>query len=350
MHIMRSVTLKQIAEAAGVHFGTVSKALQGDASISVATRDRIQRLANEMGYRKDPLLSALCAYRKNQRRGDQTVLGYITNWPRGHEPKLRWGQGEYLPAAIARASELGYRIEEFSLSTPKMNPRRLSEILVARGVPGVIVQDSPYTTALHFQDFDWNAFSCCAIGYSLQSPSLARVAHSPYLSMVMAMRGLMLRGYRRIALWLNDWQDERVGHQWSDAYFGECRRAGIEPLSSIFKEETTSVDLLHSLLKKTRPEVLISYGAVPGIRDIRTKYSFSGKPLDWFVLNIRSSTDPRAHANCSGIDQNLEVVGRTAVDVVLAHMMRRERGPINEHIITLVTGDWHQGETTVPSL
>jgi LacI family repressor for deo operon, udp, cdd, tsx, nupC, and nupG len=45
------VSIRRVAEAAGVAIGTVSKALNGDREISEGTRTRVQRVARELGYR-----------------------------------------------------------------------------------------------------------------------------------------------------------------------------------------------------------------------------------------------------------------------------------------------------------
>jgi DNA-binding LacI/PurR family transcriptional regulator len=45
------VSIRSVAEAAGVAIGTVSKSLNGDREISEATRARVQRIAQTLGYR-----------------------------------------------------------------------------------------------------------------------------------------------------------------------------------------------------------------------------------------------------------------------------------------------------------
>lgn len=45
------VSIRCVADAAGVAIGTVSKSLNGDREISEATRARVQRVARELGYR-----------------------------------------------------------------------------------------------------------------------------------------------------------------------------------------------------------------------------------------------------------------------------------------------------------
>ena len=47
---MKSVTLKDVAKAAGVSYATVSRALSGSPQIGSETRERIIKLCDEMGY------------------------------------------------------------------------------------------------------------------------------------------------------------------------------------------------------------------------------------------------------------------------------------------------------------
>ena len=47
---MKSVTLKDVAKAAGVSYATVSRALSGSRQIGSDTRERIIKLCDEMGY------------------------------------------------------------------------------------------------------------------------------------------------------------------------------------------------------------------------------------------------------------------------------------------------------------
>ncbi len=61
------ITQKHIAEAAGVSKSAVSLALRNHPSLPRATRERIRRLADRMGYYPDPALSALMGYRHGHR-------------------------------------------------------------------------------------------------------------------------------------------------------------------------------------------------------------------------------------------------------------------------------------------
>ncbi|WP_367281030.1 LacI family DNA-binding transcriptional regulator, partial [Thermoflexus sp.] len=50
---MKKITLKAIAERAGVSVATVSRALNGRGQVDKATREQILRIAEELGYAPD---------------------------------------------------------------------------------------------------------------------------------------------------------------------------------------------------------------------------------------------------------------------------------------------------------
>lgn len=61
----KRVSIKDIARAAGVAYSTVSRALNDSPKISEATRDRVQRLAEEMGYTPNAVAQSLQTRRTN---------------------------------------------------------------------------------------------------------------------------------------------------------------------------------------------------------------------------------------------------------------------------------------------
>lgn len=76
--IKSNVTLRDIARELDVSHATVSLALRDHARISVETRLRVRMKADEMGYRQDPMLSALSHYRSARREiPRQTALAWI---------------------------------------------------------------------------------------------------------------------------------------------------------------------------------------------------------------------------------------------------------------------------------
>ena len=58
------MSLAPIAERAGVSRMTVSRVLRGEAIVLPQTRDRVLRIARDLGYRPNPLVRALMAQRR----------------------------------------------------------------------------------------------------------------------------------------------------------------------------------------------------------------------------------------------------------------------------------------------
>src|SRR5258708_3707224 len=84
MSTSRPLRLQDIAEKAGFSKATVSLALRNHASIPEPTRELIQTLAAEMGYRPNPLVSALMTYRRTSQptRPTDLTLAIVMNFSR----------------------------------------------------------------------------------------------------------------------------------------------------------------------------------------------------------------------------------------------------------------------------
>jgi len=76
------VSIRDIAEKLRMHHTTVSLALRDSPLLKKATREKIQAAVEEFGYRPDPMLAALTAYRQSKRKASfHAVNAWINNWP-----------------------------------------------------------------------------------------------------------------------------------------------------------------------------------------------------------------------------------------------------------------------------
>jgi DNA-binding LacI/PurR family transcriptional regulator len=100
-----------VARALDVHVATVSRALRQVAGVSPRAREQVRRCAEEMGYRPNPLVSALIRSRRDpHRRKYHATLGYlIPSWP-GGEVAYRRDYRQMMDGAAA-AADFGYRLE-----------------------------------------------------------------------------------------------------------------------------------------------------------------------------------------------------------------------------------------------
>ncbi len=199
MSTAKPVRLREIAEKAGVSRATVSLALRNHSSIPPKTRLRIQEEARQLGYRPNPLVSALMTYqRSTQPRETHLTLAVILNFSR-HGPWQDFLSEGLLRNAAARAEQQGYRLEEFWLGDLNMTGQRLSTVLYRRNVPGIIVAPPPAPRG-HLR-FEWEHFAAVAIGASLLRPMLHRVTTDRFRAMRLAVRQLRRMHYRKLGLW-----------------------------------------------------------------------------------------------------------------------------------------------------
>src|SRR6185312_16192999 len=123
-------TLQEVADRAGVHRSTVSLALRDHPRISESVRRKIQSLAQQLGYRINPLVSALMQSRRSGRAVKHLTLAYVTNYPTryGWRPEHH-DRPDLFPGAADRARDFGYRLEHCWLAEPGMTAERFCDIL-----------------------------------------------------------------------------------------------------------------------------------------------------------------------------------------------------------------------------
>ncbi|HEY0944700.1 MAG TPA: LacI family DNA-binding transcriptional regulator, partial [Opitutaceae bacterium] len=209
------VTQLDIARAAGVHNTTVSLALRNSPSIPAETRQRIQALAEKLGYCPDPALRALVAYRKGLATNRRTeTIAYITHgatkWSWRDNPILE----HYFVSAQQKAETCGYRLEHFWLGEPDLSDQRLSNILFHRGITGVLLA-SDATGRAEPLELDWERLSAVALGHSPLAPALHRVTTDATGNLRLALRQIRAAGYRRVGLVLPRSWDTAVDQGWS---------------------------------------------------------------------------------------------------------------------------------------
>lgn len=130
-------TIRDVARALGVSHTTVSMALRNDPRILPATRQKVNQAAVRLGYRSDPIVSELMAQlRASRARSNEVPLAFLTAWPTRDGWRKVMDHVDFFKGALARATELGYGLDEFWLREPGMTPQRMTSILRTRGIRG----------------------------------------------------------------------------------------------------------------------------------------------------------------------------------------------------------------------
>lgn len=214
------VTLQTIADRAGVTRALVSMALRNSPKVAVATRERIQRLAKELGYRPNPMVRALMTNLRTRREAMyRAALGFITVFREREIWKEYQTYPEYFDGAARRGAELGYRLEHFWLGDYASHPGRLEQILEARGIRGILIPPLPQDRAGAWVDgllkLKLQNFSVVTFGYSLAQPNPPRVCNYHIQTVDTAMRQLARRGYRRIGAVVSERDVRQVNMLWA---------------------------------------------------------------------------------------------------------------------------------------
>lgn len=330
-------TLQHIADQLGLSKMTVSRALRGEKHVRQEVIDRVCATAEALGYRPDPEISKLMSHMRRTRRAEAPrTLAFV--WAEKTAAELRqssWSM-QLIEGATRRAAQLGFAIEEFYLADKGMTAPRLSGILEARGIPGFIL--SPLVTRSRGHvSMRWEKFSSTVIGLGYARPPQHRVHHHHFLGMMHALRQLRKLGYRRIGFFSSTTINERMFGAWSASFLTHhpLPRAEAEKLLCMKREPTRA--LLRQWIETARPEVIIDAGQLlwTWLKDLRIPEDIGYATLNW----------QPDHPERAGIDQQADVLGAAAVDLVVEQYHHNERGTPAHPKIVMTEGIWRTGET-----
>lgn len=343
--VKKRVTLRDIASASGYHFSTVSLALRGSSSIPDATRIRIKKVATELGYSPDPVLSALVAYRQERSAPD---YGGTIVWLTDSSTGFKWRDIpqnlDYYRGAEREAKQRGFKLECLDLGASRINPARASQILHTRRINCLLIPPQPPSGLLHA--LDWKKFHAVALEYGSVTPHLPVVASNHSAMMVELLERLQHLGYRRPGLVLSGQANVQVGSKWAAAYLGELfnhqwLRSMIPLCLDIW-----SAEAFDRWIDTQQPDVLIGCNLtnpqlLPHLQNMGIRI-----PEDMGYADI--SLDERDHQH-AGMKPHAENVGEIAVAKLISLFHRNAYADHSEiGIHTLVDGIWRSGLTVRP--
>lgn len=216
----KRVSIKDIAEAAGVSHPTVSRALRGQGRMSDTTRTRILTLAEEMGYTPNLIARGLVMQRTN------SIGLVVTNI------------GDPFHSEIIRGVERVVRDNQYSLFLGSTTADPDQEMQVVRSfqeryVDGIIVSSSQVGD-LYADLLNELGIPIVLINNHAEGNNIHSVSHDDYAGGRKMMEHLLNQGYRRIAYLGNEQQAGRA-HQ-------ARRRAWQTALAEIGVEEQVTAD------------------------------------------------------------------------------------------------------------
>lgn len=330
---------------AGVSSGTVSLALRNHLRIRPEVRERIQRIADEAGYKANPLVANLLAQlRASKTTAFQSTLGllYIGSEPGllGKVPTFQsWVKG-----CRDRASALGHAVDEFSLFELGLSPGRLARILYTRNIQGVVVI-GPFEKNVIPPEMDpiWERTAAVVIGVRPARPALTFVSNDQFTTVTAAVNEVARLGYQRPGLCLHPDVDDWVENRFVGGFKAAQGKLAARNRLPVFGYQSSAEDpkaeaRFRSWVKTHRPDVILTVHKE--IKSWLTPMGV-GVPKDIGLVHL-DKTDDVAWA---GIRQNSELVGRAAVDMVIGQLHRNEYGVPPFQKCMFISGSWAPGPT-----
>lgn len=315
--------MQDVARAAGVHQTTVSMALRNHPRLSPATAERVRGIARDLGYRPNPLVSALIAGRR--RRGQQVTatLGYVV----GDTTLLEARRSEevyrdLLQGVRERAEELGYGLDVLRLGEPGMTRERFRSVARTRAIHGLII--APLKRHQESLDIEWGDFACVAYGYSMARPRLHRVCPDFYHSMLEVMGRSRAAGGSRVGLAIDRAVDAKSDHLWLSAFMADQK---VHPPSGrpvppllIDRHTLRGVDVW---IARHEPQIVVALpDLLHSVREIWRRLQKGPEPV-WISLD---SDHLRTPDGFPGVVLDRHAAGAACVDVVTSMIYRNEHG------------------------
>ncbi len=339
-----------IAAEAGVTQAAVSRALRGDRSIPLATRQRIQAIARRLGYRPNAYVSSLMAHiRSGRPLRDRGCVALLVD--AASEKDWLGHLGGYAYAlqyrgVAQRAAQLGFHTECFYLrASGSRSAQHVDRVLRARGLTGVILMPSWNRDAKEPAplSLSWDRYAVAAVAYSWTGIAVDRVSSHHRHNVDTAFARLAAMGYRRIGMVLPPEAVEGVDYSWRERHLLWQQRLSVRQRIPLFvgKPGLTPVGRFQSWLRRWKPDVII--GLVGHEKEWLDRLGLS-VPGDIGLACLNRPPD----SSLAGVEENLETVGAAAMDAVANRILHNEYGPPEHPRLVLIEGTWKDGGTVAP--
>ena len=332
----RRVTLQDVAKKAGVSKATVSRALRNQSVHTADTRRHILAAAKALGYQAHPILSAVMSSVRFKRTSMiSPVIAEIHCQPWDYD---REGNPASLRRSIREQAELqGYRVAEFHWYEPGMTPRRLMNIIRARGIRAVIFEHF-MEREVDLREFDLTGLAMISIGGALLLPRLHRVEVNHYGNLIKVVKILQARGYSRFGVVIPNVFERASDFKRTAALHSEDLHISQRNQIPVFQHDIhDGLAGLDKWLRRYKPDCVLGVGKdIPG--ELNTLgYSFPDQ-IGYAHLGWHSS-----YGDLAGMNPEWREAGRVAVNLVIDQLTRNEHGVPAHPLWILVEGVWVDG-------
>ena len=184
-------TIRDVAKAAGVTIGTVSRALNNYADVNYHTRERIRRIAQELGYRPNQMARSLSS--KHVKNIALILSGFL------EDTMLNDFETMLMKGIYQFASEHGIDIAMYVINSKTQREKSYEQLCYEHNIAGAILfglkTNDPYCAALSASHRP-----CVTIDTEVRSPCTSDVTLDDVAAFDELTQYLIDRGHRKIVL------------------------------------------------------------------------------------------------------------------------------------------------------
>ncbi len=335
------MSVRIIASKLSISPSTVSLALRSSPRISAQTRERVLREADKIGYRPNAKINELMSHlRMNGTRSNEACFGVISFY----DTLRPWEQSRHLTqiheAMIDRGEKLGYRLESLGLNAPGMSPSRFRDVLDARGIQGLLCFGSPNFEEEFPEELDH--FAVVTIGLSISTP-MHRVTSHFFNDLYSTLDRLYAMGYRRPGLLLGEYEENRSAHVYPSAYFGWCEHVLGNPLlMPLLRIGDLQPEPILDWVRCNRPDVVVCVHLYDEVKKLNEIFTSNGISVPGDV-GIAAVSQLLEGTHLSGMQQNQELMGAWAVELLASRIMNQDFGVPSFPKVQMVESKWIEG-------
>jgi LacI family transcriptional regulator len=340
------VTIKQVAEAAQVHYSTVSKALRGRGRIPAATRDRILKIAGEIGYQQDSVMQALAAQRSLcSGLHRETRIVFLSNRRSEGDPGSDDYMRQFADGVQHQANLMGCACDQLQVGDERLDPAEFQSRLDPARTDGIII--GAFDPLLRQPELEWSRYVVVKIDSAFMLPDATLVGNDQLQIARTAFHHACRLGYRRIGMAVGQAEEASTRRHYSAGYFLAREELGLPEIPLLYcnehrEDSAATARRMADWVREHRPQIVLSSRG--SVRDL-LKAGGLQVPRDIACVHLcLNHPDPAI----AGVIQHHFVVGQKAAEVLALLIMRRKRGHAMPSAATYVAGVWQDGDSAPP--
>jgi LacI family transcriptional regulator len=338
---MNRVSMKQVAEAAGVSKNTVSLALRSSPLVKGATREKIIEAARSLGYSLNPAMSKLMSeVSLHPGKRHYLRLAFLNHFHHSLDNETHPPLHAFFQGAHDQAIAMGYHFQEFQRPSTEQERQARDRQIWAMGFDGAVI--FPFEEGHGSVDFSTLQIPKVAIGFTWNGTGVPRVACDYFGNVLRLYRIACEKGYRRIGLLMTPDMNKRTSLRVSGGFLAAQREAACSiELPIIMHDRQSPGDLLAEAAGLSCDCLLVGATFHPHLPEelLRSKS---------IALASYSLSPEQIKLGISGMDECCEKVGRTALHILASTIQQSQLDGLAE-LSVRVPGEFREGPSLPPA-